>query len=533
MVTQFFTYSHADASDAIRSCALFAERSPFALIAVTGPSHIVHYVNPAFASLVESTVDRLVGRTFSEIMPESVRKDCAAAIDGVLQTGKPAKLSELAHQQSPPIYWSYSMWALPDANERTAAVMIQVNDCTEMAIFHRRATAMNEALLVSSMRQHELIDTIQKGEEDRHKLQQQLYQAQKLESLGVLAGGVAHDLNNLLTPVLGFAELASRSLIPDSPAFTMLEEVTKNARRAADLVQQILAYAGKGRFVIQPVDLTQLVQGMTGLLSSAVAVNAELVYDLLPVGAVEADATQLEQLILNLVINASEALEDKTGKITLRTRVTESAVLLEVSDTGCGISATDTEKIFDPFYSTKFTGRGLGLAVVQGIVRGHHGELQISSEPGHGSSFRVVIPCSTRETTEPGVPAVAESWRGTATVLVIDDDSGVRNIAAFILKQSGFTVLTAGDGQEGLEVFQANREQIGAVVLDLTMPRMDGLETITALNALQPDLPIVLMSGYSVTEITSQFAGRGIAGFVQKPFRTSDFLSAIRQALAR
>jgi signal transduction histidine kinase len=400
----------------------------------------------------------------------------------------PENLAEQEHRQTPPTYWSYAMWAILGADEHPAGVMIQVTNATDAAAFRRQGTAMTEALLVSSVRQHELIDTIRRGEVDRHELEILMFQAQKLESLGVLAGGIAHDLNNMLTPVLGFAELASTALPENSPAAPMLEEIGKNARRAADLVQQILAYAGKGRFVIRSVDLSRLVREMGGLLGSAVSINTELRYDLAPeLPFVEADATQLRQVVLNLVKNASEAVEEGGGAITVRTGLMQAdhqtppssnpktdlaggpSVFLEVADSGCGITADVMEKIFDPFFTTKFTGRGLGLAVVQGIARGHGGALQVRSEPGRGSTFRLFLPCSTKAAAEPVVTRKSEDWRGAGTVLVIDDEEAIRDIAARILVMAGFTVLTAGDGQEGLRVFR-EEQGIDAVVLDLTMP---------------------------------------------------------------
>jgi signal transduction histidine kinase len=425
--------------------------------------------------------------------------------------------------------------------------MIQVTDSTETAIFRARATEMNEALVVSAVRQHELIDTIRQGEQKRRELEVQMFQAKKMESLGLLAGGIAHDLNNMLTPVVGFAELASRALPVGSPVAPMLEAVGINARRAADLVQQILAYAGKGQFVIESVDLSALVSDMAGLLGAAASIGTELKYELTPaLPAVEADATQLRQVVMNLVTNASEAVAGRGGTITVRTGLVatapplpesdsrkEPAVFLEVADTGCGMTADVMEKIFDPFFSTKFIGRGLGLAVVQGIARGHHGVLQVCSEPGKGSTFRLVLPAST----QPAVASVAsrssEEWRGTGTVLVIDDELQVRDIATRILKHAGLTSLVASDGLEGLRVFHDHKQEIAAVVLDLTMPRMSGLEVAEKLHEVRPDLPVVLMSGFSAETVTQQSADLGITGVVQKPFTVSDLLAAVRLALGQ
>jgi signal transduction histidine kinase len=533
-------------------CQYLSERSNQPMVAVEGTTHIVTYLNPAFARLVRKEKKDLIGRPFAEAVPEGAENGCLALLDRVFRTGIPETLAEQEHRQTQPrpVYWSYAVWAILGADERPAGVMIQVTDATETAAFRRQATAMNEALVVSSVKQHELIDAIRQGERERRELEAQMFQAQKLESLGVLAGGIAHDLNNMLTPVLGYAQLATDALPGDSPAVAMLEHVSTNARRAADLVLQILAYAGKGRFVIQPVDLSRLVREMGGLLRSAVSVNAELGYDLAPaLPPVEADATQLRQVVMNLVTNASEAIAEGGGTITVRTgliraddRAPQSrnaktdvpggtAVFLEVADSGCGMTADVIRKIFDPFFTTKFTGRGLGLAAVQGIARVHGGAVQVFSEPGKGSTFRLRLPRSTMTAATPVVLPQSADWRGTGTVLVIDDEKAVRHITALLLEQAGLAVVVAGDGPEGLRTFCEHQQTFDAVVLDLTMPGMGGLEAAATLRSLSPKLPIVLMSGFSVDEMMLQSAGVGIAGFVQKPFNTSDLLTAVRHAL--
>ena len=522
-------------------CRYFSEWSPQPMVAVEGPTHVVRYLNPAFASLAGSRPDEMVGRPF-DVGPDRVGGACMAVLDRVFRTGKPENLAEQEHRRTPPTYWSYAMWAILGAGGRPAGVMIQVTEATEAAVFRERARAMNEALVVSSVRQHELIDAIRRGEQDRLELERQMFQAQKLESLGVLAGGIAHDLNNMLTPVIGFAELAAHALPPGSPASGLLEEVGKNAQRAADLVQQILAYAGKGRFVIQAVDLSGLVREMGALLRAAVSIGTEMGYDLAPtLPPVEADATQLRQVVMNLVTNASEAVAGGGGTVTVRTGSIPAAatpggmdVFLEVSDTGVGMSADVIRKIFDPFFTTKFTGRGLGLAVVQGIARGHGGSLQVRSEPGNGSTFRLVLPCSTRTAAIPvAAPPPVEGWRGVGTALVIDDEKMVRHLVTRVLEQAGLTVLAAEDGQEGLELFREHGQGIDVAVVDLTMPGMGGIEVVGALRGLRPDLPFVLTSGFSAAEVAPQSAEFGIAGFLQKPFSTAALLAAVRRALGQ
>jgi len=534
----------AHAFDLPRLCRCLAEGAPQAMVAVEGPPYIVRYLNPVFARLAGKPAAEVCGQLFVTAVPEAADNGCLALLDRVFQSGLPGNLTEQEHRQTPPAFWSYALWAIRGADERPIGVMIQITDATASAVFRRQATAMNEALVVSAVRQHELIDAIRHGEEARHELEAQMFQAQKLESLGVLAGGIAHDLNNMLVPVLGYAELAANLLPENSSATTMLEIVRKHAQRAADLVQQVLAYAGKGRFVVQPIDLSALVRDLADLLESAVSINARLRYDLtsaLP--AVEADATQFRQLIINLVTNAAEAMPAGGGTITIRTGLVppdpamapapEPAVFVEVADTGCGMSADVMAKVFDPFFTTKFTGRGLGLAVAQGIVRGHRGTLQVRSEPGQGTTFHLTFPCTTAiaAAAEPVELRPCAEAPKTGTVLVIDDEQAVRDLAALILQQGGFTVAVASAAQAGITIVCAQEPKVDAVVLDLTMPGMDGLAAAAALRKLRPELPIILMSGFSVAELTIRSAGLGIAAFVQKPFGMADLLTAVRHAL--
>ena len=526
-----------DPFDLSRLCRYFSEHSPQPTVVVGGPGHVVRYLNPAFARLAGGTVNELLGRPFAEAVPERVGNGCLAAFDRVFRTGVPENLAEQEHGPSAAAYWTYAMWPVLGADDVPTGVMVQVTEATEVADFRRRSAAMNEALVVSAVRQHELIDAIRQGERERHELDRQLFQAQKLESLGVLAGGIAHDLNNMLTPVLGYAELAADALPEGSPAAPLLVEVMKNGRRAADLVRQILAYAGKGRFVVGPVDLSALVRELDVLLGAVAQPGTVLRYDLAPsLPLVEADATQLRQVVVNLVTNAAEAVGAGGGTVAVRTGVVAAdppAVFLEVTDTGAGMTAAVMETIFDPFFTTKFTGRGLGLAVVQGIARGHRGTVRVHSVPGRGSTFRLVLPSTPTPAPAPPAPPRPGGWRGTGTVLVIDDERVVGTIASLVLGGAGLTVVVAGGGEEGVALVRARPGGIDAVVLDLTMPGMGGLETAAALRAVRPDLPIVLMSGYTVEDVTLQSAGLGITGFVQKPFDKLALLAAVRHALGQ
>jgi len=525
-----------DPFDFPRLCRSFSEGSPQPMLAVEGESHIVRYLNPAFARLAGRSTDELIGRPFAEAVVEGAANRCIALLDRVYRTGTPGDLAEQLHAQTSPVavHWSYFVWPIFGGDGRPAGVMIQVTDASAVAAFRSQATAVNEALVVSSVRQHELIDTIERGESERRELEAKVFQARKVESLGVLAGGIAHDLNNMLTPVMGYAQLAAEALPRASPVRTMLDEVCKNARRAADLVLQILAFAGKGRFVLEPVDFSDLVRELDGLLKSSVSPDAELRYDLAPdLPSVKGDVTQLRQVIINLVLNASESLASGGGIITVRTLASGPSVVLEVTDTGCGMTPDVIEKVFDPFFSTKFTGRGLGLAVVQGITRGHGGTLEVRSEPGKGSAFTFSLPATKERAEVEPMTITTERWRGVGTILVVDDEVLVRGMVARILEIAGLTVLLAADGAQSLDMLRRDPRGIDAVLLDMTMPGMDGLETANALRRIRPALPIVLMSGYSIKEWTLQSAGLCDIEFVQKPFVLASLFAAMRRALGQ
>jgi PAS domain S-box-containing protein len=390
-----------------------------------------------------------------------------------------------------------------------------------------------------------------KAEEERRKLEAQVQQAQKLESLGVLAGGIAHDFNNLLVGVLGNAELALDQLSPTSPARSCVQDIETAAMRAAELTRQMLAYSGKGLFVIEQLNLNEVVAEMANLLEVSISKKAILKYnyaDHLP--PIEIDATQIRQVIMNLITNASEALGDRSGVISISTGAMECEsayltgtylddelqegvyVYLEVADTGCGMDEETCSKIFDPFFTTKFTGRGLGLAAVLGIMRGHKGALKVQSQPGRGTTFRALFPALDEVVaTVPDKSKKAERFVGTGTVLLVDDEETVRAVGKNVLVRAGFSALTASDGPEALELFRKHASEIVCVVLDLTMPLMDGDEAFHRLREIRDEVPVILSSGYNQQEITQRFAGSGLAGFIQKPYRGSELLAKIGDIL--
>jgi PAS domain S-box-containing protein len=347
-----------------------------------------------------------------------------------------------------------------------------------------------------------------RAEQERLALEIQVQQAQKLESLGVLTGGIAHDFNNLLTAILANTSLAMMQLPPESPVRPALREIETAGLRSAELIRQMMAYAGKGRFRVEPLNLSKLIEEITHLLQTVISKKAVLRFEFPPeLPTVKADATQIRQIVMNLITNASDAIGDKSGVIAVRTGVTYADrtylttthvpvnlpegyyVYLEVADTGYGMDAATLAKIFDPFFTTKFTGRGLGLAAVLGIVRGHRGAIKIYTEPKRGTTFKVLFPCSGLAAGKPIALAPTHSkWRGSGTILVVDDEESVRATAKRILEFQGCEVMMAPDGREALMMFQKDPSKVKAVLLDLTMPHMSGEEVFRELRLLRPDI---------------------------------------------
>jgi PAS domain S-box-containing protein len=365
---------------------------------------------------------------------------------------------------------------------------------------------------------------------------------QKLESIGVLAGGIAHDFNNLLHVVLGNADLARLQLPSDSPAFEHLDEVIRATQRAAELTQQLLAYSGRGAVEIRHLNLSDEVRDMATLLRTAISKQAALVWDLAPdLPVITADPTQVRQIVMNLITNASDAVGEGAGSITLKTGLIEDLrvesephdfVFLEVSDTGCGMDTNTLQRIFDPFFSTKFTGRGLGLAAVMGIVESHQGHIRIRTAPGEGTTFRILFPAARSTVEATPHRRSGAGWRGRGTVLLVEDEEGVREVIGRMLEHLGFQVLTAEDGVAALELLDRSNGAVSAVLLDLSMPRMGGSETLKRIKSRQPDLPVVLMSGYTEQEVAAKLLEEngGAAGFLQKPFLPEDLASVLRHA---
>ena len=392
-----------------------------------------------------------------------------------------------------------------------------------------------------------------KEEEERQKLQQKMLEAQKLESLGVLAGGIAHDFNNLLTVIMGNASLAKES---PAMAAESLQQIETATLRAADLCRQMLAYAGKSRTSSESVDFNSIVTDTVHLLRLSISKNATLDFALAPTPlAIEGDPSQIRQIIMNLVINASDSIGASAGRIqvsTSRLPVTSEIlrearlgqdlppgeyVALEVTDNGCGMSAETLARIFDPFFTTKFAGRGLGLAAVLGIVRAHHGAFFVQSTLGQGSTFRMLLPpgrrAMTGEKLKPNALPPPASLVKPGHFLVVDDEPSVRKITCNILEQEGHKVTLAADGYEALALSLAHGGKFTAVLLDLTMPVMDGPSTLKELRQMKIDAPVLIMSGYSEIDARKRFTDDPLLAFLAKPFTGEVLLAALYELLAR
>lgn len=492
---------------------------------------VVMHFNPAAEKLCGIASQRAVGASLSVLVTEKTGRHFDA--EGALQKSRDEGSCELEFGFPPvlgtkPRILAMTVMPLLDSNQMISGHLVLWRDVTE-----------------SKTRDAE-----------NRRLAQQIQRAQKLESLGVLAGGIAHDFNNILIGILGNANLALMDLPPESPSRSPLREVERSAQRAAELVKQMLAYSGKGKFVVEELNLTRLVEEMSHLLEASIARSVVLRYHFAPtLPNVEGDAAQIRQVIMNLVTNASEAIGEKSGVVSISTGAMEVDAdylgetflndtpdagiyaYIEVSDTGAGMDEATRQKIFDPFFSTKFTGRGLGLAAVLGIVRGHKGTIKVYSEPGRGSTFKVLLPARTDATVESAArmeeQVVTPGVTNQKTVLVVDDMDTVRAVARQTLERFGFRVLTAADGREAVQVYRQACEGIDLVLLDMTMPHMGGQETFRELRRINADVQVLLSSGYNEREATESFSGKGLAGFIQKPYKPLDLVRVVRQLLER
>jgi PAS domain S-box-containing protein len=653
-------------------CRPLAEASPAPIAAVEGESNTIRYVNPAFCLLAGRPEEDLVGVPFSGVF--EAEDEFLSLFARVYRTGQ----SETYAAQNQPAtskFHSCVLWPLMVQPDGAIGIIVQVIGST---LTHEQSVAINQALMLSALRQHELVEEMasmnthlqteiaqhkqsegrvrallesaseaivvvdEKGEillvngmterffgyergelfgrpveillrEDLHeahrghrqtyfahphnramgvgmplsgrrkdgttfpvevslsfideggakvvlamvndvterkRVEGQLRELAKVESLGVLAGGIAHDFNNMLTGILGNASMAMDELPAGSAGQAMIGDVIRSAERAAHLTNQMLAYSGKGRFLVQPVNLSKFTRDIVHLVRSSIPRTAELDLQLMEdVPLVAADIAQLQQLIMNLLINAGEAIGNVPGTVTVRTGVRELAegnnpagppyaavvpgryVFLQVRDTGSGMDELTRQRIFDPFFTTKFTGRGLGLSAVLGIVRGHQGTIDVESTPGHGATFTVLFPETTLHIRPEPTPQRALRV-GSGTILVVDDEEAILKMTRFMLESEGYQVLVAKNGAVALDIFRKDAGQIVAVLLDMTMPVMSGAETLKHLRGIRPDVPIALSSGFSELEALAHFPVKTVEAFVQKPYKAADLVGKINQIVA-
>ena len=384
----------------------------------------------------------------------------------------------------------------------------------------------------------------------RRELEHALLKQQRMESVGVLAGGVAHQFNNLLTIIGGNLEMLARSSTLDAEGRRMLADAVSAGQRAAALTSQLLAYAGRSRYQVQPLELCGELEHVMGLLVERVPSRIRVVIEApSPCPTVDADPAQLRMLVSQLVLNAVEAIGERPGTVRLSSRVEavsgEAArrrfaefdlrpgayVRLDVIDDGPGMDAATQARVFEPFFSTKFQGRGLGLAAVLGAVRSHEGAIAVQSAPGQGTTFTILLPASGASLPPAGVETPPDD-PGRPLALVADDEELVRSIVATILEEEGYTVVQAENGEQAVSMLTRLGSAVKLVVLDLIMPAMGGEAAMPRLRAVRPDVPVVVMTGFGAVEAQERLRDHGVQAFLTKPFTLDRLVEAIRAALA-
>ncbi len=472
------------------------------------------FVNPAMAAMLEYTEEEMIGKHLFEFMDDRGReiseRNLKRRADGIDEQHD----FEFMTKNGRRVTTTMETSPLFDENGEYTGSLAGVMDVTE-----------------------------------RRRFEREMMHTQKLESLGVLAGGIAHDFNNLLQAVVGNAELALTDLAENPPARESLLEIQRAARRATDLCRQMLAYAGRTHFQVENVNLAHLVSEMGEILQVGLSKKAHFEVDLAPdLPLIEADPSQLSQVVLNLITNASEALAGQKGSVRVTGRLVQlsaaeiktqfsagslnpgSYILLTVEDTGCGMDLETQRKIFDPFFTTKFAGRGLGLASVLGIIKGHGGTIAVESVLGEGTSVVVALPHHELVASEPESDSASPGQKlKSMTVLIAEDEISVARIVKRFMDYLGQEVLPAANGKEAVEIFQDRGAEIDVVMLDLSMPIMDGKEAMKEIRALNAEVPIIICSGFPAEDITKGFGSDQPTFFLQKPFVADQLRKVLRE----
>ncbi len=398
------------------------------------------------------------------------------------------------------------------------------------------------------------ITKLKRAELERKTLEAQFQQTQKLESLGVLAGGIAHDFNNILTIILGHCYIVDEEIDSGIDHKQHFKQIERAAGRAADLCRQMLSYAGKNALVQSRINLWMMLDENVKMLQSAIKKNVAIECDFkFNVPEISGDSAQIQQVIMNLIINAAEAIGNNNGtiKISLEKHFVRSGhehrdffgtimpsatyACLTVSDNGCGMDAETQKRIFEPFYTTKLAGRGLGMSAVLGIIKSHNGSLQLSSTLGGGTTFKVYLPVCAGTDVNDFTPTTGLflPGKGRGTVLLVDDEESIRIIGSALLKAMGFSVMTAPNGRDALDKYREHGSEIDLILLDLMMPVMSGIDTFQALRGINPEIPIVICSGYSVEGIMEELKNDHHAAVIQKPYKPEQLRNTLMKLLEK
>lgn len=477
------------------------------ILEITPGTRIV-YANPSAIALIGIPEERLLGSDFTELFKKEdhqMVKDLVMATDDHPQNIVGEHTVVLNGREI-----SLSVLPIHSEQHKDREVIVILNDVTE-----------------------------------RKWIEAHLLQAQKIEAIGTLAGGIAHDFNNLFMVVQGNISLMLLDINPSHPHYEMLRSIENKVQSGSKLTSQLLGYARKGRYEIKAVQLNQLVEEISntfGRTRKDISIHRELAKDLFPI---EVDQEQIEQVLMNLFVNAGDAMT-RGGDLFLKTTNVRGEeivskpydlkpgdyVLLSITDTGIGMDSKTLERVFEPFFTTKELGRGtgLGLASVYGIIKGHNGHIDVESKKGNGTTFKIYLPASGRK-VQKTVKTADSLMEGTKTILLVDDEEMVLNVGRRFLKVTGYRVLTARDGREAIEVYEKYKDSIDLVLLDIVMPNMKGGEVFDRLKEINPEIKVLLVSGYSIDGEATKILERGCNGFIQKPFDMKQLSEAIRTIL--